>query len=214
MHINGQEIPAHDPKIGRHWGTTYRMDATPARHTQGGEGGMGPVPPQPKFDPNSWSGRGEARRTGSSWHHMLSATGICTFGMGALANFESLIDMMRAVSGWDLTLEELLNYDWERETKGRAYFNEENWLSFVESGKIKRFCDAETLPVTIRRVRHDEIPNVLGRRNRQFRDTYQIQFEYMKKYSEAAGAFYTKTIPALRELGQPENVRIVFWFDN
>ncbi len=122
MHINGQEIPAHDPKVGRHWGTTYRMDATPARHTQSGEGGMGPAPAQPSFDPNGWSGRGAARRIGSSWHHAVSATGICTFGMGALPDIESLIDMMRAVSGWDLTLEELL-VTGERINNVRQAFN-------------------------------------------------------------------------------------------
>ncbi len=131
MHINGQEIPAHDPKIGRHWGTTYRMDATPARHTQSGEGGMGPTPPQPEFDPNSWSGRGEARRIGSSWHHAVSATGICTFGYGALPNYESLIDMMRAVSGWDLTLEELLKTG-ERINNVRQAFNIREGLNSLE----------------------------------------------------------------------------------
>ena len=131
MHINGQEIPAHDPKVGRHWGTTYRMDATPARHTQGGEGGMGPAPPQPKFDPNGWSGRGEARRIGSSWHHAVSATGICTFGMGALPDLDSLIDMMRAVSGWDLTLEELL-ITGERINNVRQAFNVREGLNSLE----------------------------------------------------------------------------------
>jgi aldehyde:ferredoxin oxidoreductase len=108
MHIQGQEVPAHDPKVGRQWGTIYRMDATPARHTQGGEGGMGPAPPQPTFDRNSWTGRGEARRIGSSWHHAVSATGMCSFGLGALPDMESFLAMLRAVSGWDITVDELL----------------------------------------------------------------------------------------------------------
>ncbi|OGO36951.1 MAG: hypothetical protein A2147_09740, partial [Chloroflexi bacterium RBG_16_57_8] len=123
MHIQGQEIPAHDPKIGRQWGTTYRMDATPARHTQGGEGGMGPAnPKQPAFDRNGWSGRGEARRIGSSWHHAVQATGICSFGLGALPNIESLMEMIHAVSGWDITVEEMLQIG-ERISNVRQAFN-------------------------------------------------------------------------------------------
>ena len=123
MHIQGEEIPAHDPKAGRQWGTTYRMDATPARHTQGGEGGMGPAnPPQPNFDRNSWSGRGEARRIGGSWHHAVSATGMCMFGLGALPSIESLMEMIRAVSGWDITVDEMIQIG-ERIANVRQAFN-------------------------------------------------------------------------------------------
>ncbi|MFC2038997.1 aldehyde ferredoxin oxidoreductase C-terminal domain-containing protein, partial [Chloroflexota bacterium] len=138
MHINGQEIPAHDPKAGRAWGTTYRMDATPARHTQGGEGGMGAGPAQPAFDPNGWEGRGEARRIGSSWNHVVNASGICTFGMGALPGYESLIEMMKAVSGWDLTVEELLKTG-ERINNVRQAFNireGQNSLEYNMPGRI------------------------------------------------------------------------------
>ena len=35
VHINGQELPAHDPKFGPGWGTYYMVDATPGKHTQG-----------------------------------------------------------------------------------------------------------------------------------------------------------------------------------
>ena len=139
MHIQGQEIPAHDPKAGRQWGTTYRMDATPARHTQGGEGGMGPAnPQQPAFDRNGWSGRGEARRIGSSWHHAVQATGICSFGLGALPSTESFMDMIHAVSGWDITVEEMLTIG-ERIANVRQAFNVReglNPLKFNMPGRI------------------------------------------------------------------------------
>ena len=42
--------------------------------------------------------------------------------MGALPGYQSLIDMMRAVSGWDLTLEELLKTG-ERINNQRQAFN-------------------------------------------------------------------------------------------
>ncbi len=107
MHVNGQETPAHDPKLGYHWGTSYRMDPTPARHTQGP--GM-PIPglPVPPFDPKSFSGRGEAHKIGSDFAHVVSSTGTCMFLFWALPHIDGIIDFMRAVSGWDFTVDELL----------------------------------------------------------------------------------------------------------
>jgi aldehyde:ferredoxin oxidoreductase len=107
MHVQGQEAPAHDPKLGYHWGTSYRMDATPGRHTQGP--GM-PIPglPIPKFDPKSFSGRGEAHKIGSNFSHVVSSTGTCLFLYWALPSVDPLIEFMRVVSGWDLTIDELI----------------------------------------------------------------------------------------------------------
>jgi aldehyde:ferredoxin oxidoreductase len=36
VHVQGQELPAHDPRFIPGLAVTYRMDATPGRHTQGG----------------------------------------------------------------------------------------------------------------------------------------------------------------------------------
>lgn len=107
IHVQGQEAPAHDPKYGYHWGLSYRMDATPGRHTQGP--GM-PVPglPLPEFDPKSFSGRAEAHKMGSSFSHVVSSTGTCIFLYWALPHIDGIVDFMHAVSGWDLTVDELL----------------------------------------------------------------------------------------------------------
>jgi aldehyde:ferredoxin oxidoreductase len=139
MHFQGQEFPAHDPKAGKTFGGTYRLDATPARHTQGGDGGMGPTnPPGPTIDRNSWTGRGEARRLFSSWHHATTATGICDFGIGALPTMDAFMDMFRAVTGWDLTVDELVKTG-ERIGNLRHCFNIRegiNLLSFPMPGRI------------------------------------------------------------------------------
>jgi aldehyde:ferredoxin oxidoreductase len=121
MHIQGQEAPAHDPKFGYHWGISYRMDATPARHTQGP--GM-PMPglPIPKFDPKSFSGRGEAHKMGHSFSHVVSSSGTCLFLYWALPSVFAFLDFMRAVSGWDLTIEELIKTG-ERVLNIRHAFN-------------------------------------------------------------------------------------------
>ena len=37
VHVGGEEVPAHDPKKTPGLASTYLLDATPGRHTQGGE---------------------------------------------------------------------------------------------------------------------------------------------------------------------------------
>ncbi len=48
--------------------------------------------------------------------------GMCTFGLGALPNVDSLIGMLRAVTGWAVTEEELLRTG-ERIANVRQAFN-------------------------------------------------------------------------------------------
>ena len=121
MHIQGQEIPAHDPKLGYHWATTYRMDATPARHTQGP--GI-PVPGMdlPEHDSKAFSGRAEAHKLGSDFSHVVSCTGTCLFGFWALPDVNSFINFMNAVSGWGFTREEIFKTG-ERIANIRQAFN-------------------------------------------------------------------------------------------
>lgn len=130
MHIQGQEVPAHDPKFGYHWGISYRMDATPARHTQGP--GM-PLPglPLPPHDPKSFSGRGEAHKMGHSFSHVVSSSGTCLFLYWALPSVNAFVDFMCAVSGWDLTIEELIKTG-ERITNIRHAFNLREGLNPLE----------------------------------------------------------------------------------
>jgi len=121
MHINGQEIPAHDPKFGYHWATTYRLDATPARHTQGP--GI-PVPGMglPEHDAKAFSGRAEAHKLGSDFSHVVSCTGTCIFAFWAFPDVAVFIDFMKAVSGWDFTREEIFKTG-ERIANMRQAFN-------------------------------------------------------------------------------------------
>jgi len=137
IHIQGQEVPAHDPKFGYHWATTYRLDATPARHTQGP--GM-PLPglPIPKHRRKSFSGRGEAHKLGSNFSHVVSCTGTCLFLYWALPDVDSFLEFMRAVSGWEFTIDELFKTG-ERIANIRQAFNIReglNPLKFKVPGRV------------------------------------------------------------------------------
>jgi len=111
MHIQGQELPAHDPKHAFNYATSYRLDPTPGRHFVGSELSDGPAHPPgllPKFDLNSFSGRGEARRIGSNFHQAVVCTGMCLFVYWAFPSVDPIAEFMSAVTGWDITNDELL----------------------------------------------------------------------------------------------------------
>ena len=109
MHIQGEEIPAHDPKYGLHWAMAYRMDPTPGRHTTG----MGairdglPLPPAPA-DPKSQIGRAPSQKMTQSVACYVQSTGLCAFLAMAYPDVNAFIDFMKAVTGWDLTADEII----------------------------------------------------------------------------------------------------------
>jgi aldehyde:ferredoxin oxidoreductase len=100
VHIGGQELGMHDPKLMPPMvgniasaAARYQMDATPGRHTQG-------------FGPSSFMS------------HALSAAGLCYFGRMTpyLTNF------MNAVTGWNYSEDELFKAG-ERIATMRHVFN-------------------------------------------------------------------------------------------
>ncbi len=121
MHIQGEELPAHDAKLGYHYATTYQMDATPARHTQGSEGF---VPPGlvDKFNSKSFSGRGEAHKRGSNLSHIMNSAGMCMFMYVTLPTAQAVPEFMSAITGWNVTLDDMLKTG-ERIANIRHAFN-------------------------------------------------------------------------------------------
>jgi aldehyde:ferredoxin oxidoreductase len=130
MHIGGQEIPAHDPKGGFQFATTYRLDPTPARHFQGSEE-FQPEGLLPKFDRKSFSGRGEAHKIGSNFKHAVVCTGMCLFVYMAMPTVDHIAEFMNAVTGWGVTHEELLKTG-ERISNIRQAFNIREGLNPLE----------------------------------------------------------------------------------
>jgi aldehyde:ferredoxin oxidoreductase len=125
IHIQGQELPAHDPKNGYFYATSYRMDPTPGRHFVGSELAEGPNHPEgilPRFDHSSFTGRGPARKIGGAFHHVVVCSGMCLFVYWAYPNVEHVAEFMKAVTGWDVDNEELLTTG-ERITNIRHAFN-------------------------------------------------------------------------------------------
>jgi aldehyde:ferredoxin oxidoreductase len=120
IHIQGQEVPGHNPIGSYHWPATYIASTTPARHTQGSEGFSQEL--MPKFDKSKFSGRGPAHKIGVCSQNALMCCGMCLFVEGALPSKHVMAEFLRAITGWDITTEELLKAG-ERIENVRQAFN-------------------------------------------------------------------------------------------
>jgi len=102
VHIGGQELGMHDPKLvyprgmARPAAARYQMEATPGRHMQ------------------NWG-------PGGFQTHIINTSGICMIG-GYFAASERIAKFIAAVTGWERSLEEILKAG-ERIMNIRHVFN-------------------------------------------------------------------------------------------
>jgi aldehyde:ferredoxin oxidoreductase len=139
VHIHGQEPPAHNPKFEYGFASCYRMDATPARHMRWHGAFIPPGLPVPSYEPGTWTGRGEAQKVDVVFNHALESLGLCVFVVATYPHVDTMVEFINAVTGWDMTLEELL-VTGERIANLRQAFNIReglNPLDYVVSGRLE-----------------------------------------------------------------------------
>jgi aldehyde:ferredoxin oxidoreductase len=103
VHIQGEEIPAHDPKFTPGLASTYWLTATPGRHTQGGELIAGPGLKVPAVDKYTYTGQAESHHILVAAAEVVNAAGLCLFGFLSYP-FQAVLDQLSAATGddWDL----------------------------------------------------------------------------------------------------------------
>jgi len=108
MHIGGQELPMHDPKYLPGYITTYILDATPGRHTQGGDHTRPGCMPWAAYDTRSPEphNRAEFQKLGADLTHVMNTSGVCLFAYISY-QWPWLPEFMQAVTGWDWPIETL-----------------------------------------------------------------------------------------------------------
>ncbi len=109
IHIGGEEVPMHDPKLTPGLSPTYQLDATPGRHTQGGEmvappSGLEIEKPE---DTTVYTGRAEAQKKLIDIMHIVNAAGLCMFGHISF-DAGAIPDFLAAVTGWDIDMDEVM----------------------------------------------------------------------------------------------------------
>ena len=144
MQIGGQELPMHDAKLQPEYYTTYKLDPTPARHTQyEGSRRFGLIQPAPK-DRNQAQGRGAHHKIASEYMHAVNAGGFCQFVMKA-ANTAKIPDWINETTGWDMTKEELLKTG-ERIANLRMVFEVREGGNPAQRTVPRRLYDGSHLP--------------------------------------------------------------------
>ncbi|NQT38069.1 MAG: aldehyde ferredoxin oxidoreductase family protein [Planctomycetes bacterium] len=111
IHIQGEEIPMHDPRLNPGLATSYKMDATPGRHTQMGSWTVEAsfTPPglwTEEFDKYAYTGKAEAHRVLSSHHHASSSAGLCMFAWCNMPP-EVLADALSLTTGTPYSLDDI-----------------------------------------------------------------------------------------------------------
>ncbi|MBX3321184.1 MAG: hypothetical protein KF890_14985 [Nitrospira sp.] len=132
------------------------------------------------------------------------------------------------------TLAELLAYDWTQTTKQRGYVNgleAEEWFRMrawdvrpksycgdVGGGGVRKISigEMETIITGIKTELKDQPWETIQDTIRTRLRSVYAQAEWEIDYASCCKDFWYGTIPKLLQIapGKPENVRIVFWFDN
>ena len=120
MHIRGQELPGHDPKMDYHWGLAYVLDPTSARHTQNADV-FQPLTKVIQHDRLSYSGLSPEFTVDSMIHHVVNSTGMCAFVYSCFPRAEVLSEFLEAVTGWESDIASLTT-DGERILNMRQAF--------------------------------------------------------------------------------------------
>lgn len=115
-HVGGELLPAHDPREAPGWGATYVSEPVPARHTRGGtqfaEDGMANPATMAALglpsvlEKYNTKGKGKAHALLAGWQHLINTAGLCLFAADAMPY--PLLEVMNAVTGWNLTNEEMI----------------------------------------------------------------------------------------------------------
>ena len=148
VHVHGEEVPMHDPRFAPGLAVTYQIDATPARHTQGGSGaiemGAEVLPDElggaGKYE---YAKKGVAHRVLANANHVMNAAGVCLFA-GFIAPPETLTEELRYATGQEWPMERVQEVG-ERIAIIRHAFNLREGLNPADFKMPKRLLDGRPL---------------------------------------------------------------------
>jgi aldehyde:ferredoxin oxidoreductase len=106
VHVDGEEVPAHDPKFLPDLATVYLLAPTPGRHTQGGELITPPGLVLPEGDKYNYTGKSESHYKLMTLMEVVNSAGLCMFGYVSYP-IESLAEQLSAATGEEYDLEKL-----------------------------------------------------------------------------------------------------------
>ena len=107
IQIDGEEVPAHDPKFVPGLATTYLLAATPGRHTQGGELNPSPGMKIPQSDKYIYTGKAQSHIVLVAAMEVCNAAGLCMFGYLSYP-WQAIPDQLSAATGQQYDMERIV----------------------------------------------------------------------------------------------------------
>lgn len=122
------------------------------------------------------------------------------------------------------TVAELLAYDWTQTTKHRGWVSEKEYIYYRLTGKPKIWSGGVDGPSIVHLSNEEmEVRTLRGAKAHNWvqyhnavsgREQIFTQVEWEAPYYESCSRFLSHTMPKLWRLGKPEDVRVLFFFDN
>lgn len=153
MHSMGEDLPMHSPKYYKSIGMTYAFDPTPGKHTTGTLDMMagGPmIKPSGLFEgfelPKKFKRAGDDRLEGfklsSALWQSTSSLGLCQFAY--FFQKYPLAELMKAVTGWDVTMDDVLKVGMRIQTLRQAFTLREG-VKIINNKMPERTVDMDYL---------------------------------------------------------------------
>lgn len=116
-----------------------------------------------------------------------------------------------------ITLKELLEYDWDQKTIHRGIVDEKEYARMIKTNSNgPMYWSGMTYGPTIEQISLANMKDLIdGKLQRDPNLNYVTEFEWDETYRESVGEDYLEELcTELSHCGDPEDVRIVFFFDN
>jgi aldehyde:ferredoxin oxidoreductase len=129
IHVGGQEPGLHNALFLPGRGTGFVCDPTPGRHTaapmarlDAGQATIAPYPEMqfPEFERYDYKSKGPASARTSCYWQVGACAGVCLFPVIFFGNYP-LIDFLKAVTGWDMDMNEALETGARIQTLRQAF---------------------------------------------------------------------------------------------
>lgn len=112
------------------------------------------------------------------------------------------------------TLKDLLKWNWDQVVTRRGIVDIEEYKNFKKRG-YPRSWGRDVWGSNLYIISSEEMDKLIKSGEKKSTKRYYVKIKWKESYRDAVGKwFFKETLPALQKLGEPENVRIVFWFDS